>query len=274
MDKNVSSVDLDELLKAREELDKEKGVDTDPNMYSDYNPDRNNTSLENSNAEENSQSENLNSKETNEKSNETFDSFSNPLNSEPDEHPVFVSANDDENKEQKTDLAPEDLNSENGENLHSESQDKDASEAQNNLSNYDIFSAFEVKENANYHGDSLNSGETHKNETHNSSSAVQTEKTEENAIEKSNSNSDENSIDKKLEKIDNSNELEDMLSSLLNSLDEDEEEQEPDNADKNVDSSESLYSLNQTDEDDTNEKISSANENSRSQLMNQTISTV
>ena len=108
MDKNVSSVDLDELLKAREELDKEKGVDTDPNMYSDYNPDRNNTSLENSNAEDNSQSENLNSKETNEKSNETFDSFSNPLNSEPDEHPVFGSANDDENKEQKTDLAPED----------------------------------------------------------------------------------------------------------------------------------------------------------------------
>lgn len=271
MDKNVSSVDLDELLKAREELDKEKGVDTDPNMYSDYNPDRNNTSLENSNAEENSQSENLNSKETNEKSNETFDSFSNPLNSEPDEHPVFGSANDDENKEQKTDLAPEDLNSENGENLHSESQDKDASEAQNNLSNYDIFSAFEVKENANYHGDSLNSGETHKNETNNSSSAVQTEKTEENAIEKSDSNSDENSIDKKLEKIDNSNELEDMLSSLLNSLDEDEEEQEPDNADKNVDSAESLYSLNQTDEDDTNEKKSSANENSGSETDSQSV---
>ena len=271
MDKNVSSVDLDELLKAREELDKEKGVDTDPNMYSDYNPDRNNTSLENSNAEDNSQSENLNSKETNEKSNETFDSFSNPLNSEPDEHPVFGSANDDENKEQKTDLAPEDLNSENGENLHSESQEQDASESQNNLSNYDIFSAFEVRENANYHGDSLNSGETHKNETNNSSSAVQTEKTEENAIEKSNSNSDENSIDKKLEKIDNSNELEDMLSSLLNSLDEDEKEQEPDNADKNVDSAESLYSLNQTDEDDTNEKISSANKNSGSETDSQPV---
>ena len=42
MDKNVSGVDLDELLKAREELNKEIGVETDPNMYSDYNPNRKN----------------------------------------------------------------------------------------------------------------------------------------------------------------------------------------------------------------------------------------
>lgn len=53
MDKNVSGVDLEELLKAREELDKERGVETDPNMYSDYNPNRESEqSLENSNSEE------------------------------------------------------------------------------------------------------------------------------------------------------------------------------------------------------------------------------
>lgn len=40
MDKNIGGVDLEELMKAREELDRERGVETDPNMYSDYNPNR------------------------------------------------------------------------------------------------------------------------------------------------------------------------------------------------------------------------------------------
>lgn len=40
MDKNIGGVDLEELMKAREELDRERGVETDPNMYSNYNPHR------------------------------------------------------------------------------------------------------------------------------------------------------------------------------------------------------------------------------------------
>lgn len=40
MDKNVGNVDIDELKRAREELDRERGVETDPNMYSNYNPNR------------------------------------------------------------------------------------------------------------------------------------------------------------------------------------------------------------------------------------------
>ena len=40
MEKNVGSVDLDELLKARQELNSERGIETDPNMYKDYNPNR------------------------------------------------------------------------------------------------------------------------------------------------------------------------------------------------------------------------------------------
>ena len=40
MDKNVSSVNLDELKAAREALDKERGVETDPNMYNDYDPEK------------------------------------------------------------------------------------------------------------------------------------------------------------------------------------------------------------------------------------------
>ncbi len=40
LDKNVGNVDIDELRKAREELDRERGVETDPNMYNNYNPNR------------------------------------------------------------------------------------------------------------------------------------------------------------------------------------------------------------------------------------------
>ena len=56
MDKNVSGVDLDELLKAREELNKEIGVETDPNMYSDYNPNRKNEENEKPASDENEES--------------------------------------------------------------------------------------------------------------------------------------------------------------------------------------------------------------------------
>lgn len=42
MDKNVGNVDINELMRAREELDRERGVETDPNMYSNYNPNRTN----------------------------------------------------------------------------------------------------------------------------------------------------------------------------------------------------------------------------------------
>ena len=45
MDKNVGNVDIDELKRAREELDRERGVETDPNMYSNYNPNRANEEL-------------------------------------------------------------------------------------------------------------------------------------------------------------------------------------------------------------------------------------
>ena len=46
MDKNVGSVDLEELKKAREELNRERGIETDPHMYDNYNPDRENNTSE------------------------------------------------------------------------------------------------------------------------------------------------------------------------------------------------------------------------------------
>jgi len=39
LDKNVGGVDLEELMRAREELNRERGVETDPDMYSDYGKD-------------------------------------------------------------------------------------------------------------------------------------------------------------------------------------------------------------------------------------------
>ena len=40
MDKNVGSVNLDELRAARESLDMERGIETDPNLYNDYDPEK------------------------------------------------------------------------------------------------------------------------------------------------------------------------------------------------------------------------------------------
>ena len=40
MEGSVSGVDLSELMQARQELDQERGIETDPNMYQNYNPNR------------------------------------------------------------------------------------------------------------------------------------------------------------------------------------------------------------------------------------------
>ena len=55
MEKNVGSVDLEELMKAREALNEERGIQTDPTMYDNYNPNR--EAEENSSANEDVSSE-------------------------------------------------------------------------------------------------------------------------------------------------------------------------------------------------------------------------
>ena len=40
MEKSVGSVDIEELRRAREELNRERGIENDPNMYKSYNPNR------------------------------------------------------------------------------------------------------------------------------------------------------------------------------------------------------------------------------------------
>lgn len=59
MEKSVGSVDIEELRKAREELNRERGIVTDPNMYKNYNPNRTEES-----SNENSVSSNDEEKET------------------------------------------------------------------------------------------------------------------------------------------------------------------------------------------------------------------
>lgn len=61
MDKTVGSIDLEELKRAREELNRERGIETDPNMYKNYNPNRNNEEQESSNNAENMVNENSSS---------------------------------------------------------------------------------------------------------------------------------------------------------------------------------------------------------------------
>lgn len=114
MDKNVSGVDLEELKLAREQLDKEQGKVSDPNMYNDYNPNREEVSLENS--------ENDNSL------NDSYENISNNHN--------------------ELNSKPEDKNESNEEKEVSYFSDTNGASEQN-LSKFAAFSAFDVSDSKN-----------------------------------------------------------------------------------------------------------------------------
>ena len=141
MDKNVGSVDLDELRKAREELDKERGVETDPKMYDDYNPNRS-TSLENSNSSEVGDLESNSYENTTNNSENLSNDIKLGENKENDSHSLSddYELAIDENLG-KSDISNIDSNETNSEENANQNVEKD-------LSKYDVFSAFEVKENA------------------------------------------------------------------------------------------------------------------------------
>ena len=116
MDKNVGNVDIEELKRARQELDKELGIESDPNMYDNYNPDRNRE-----------ESEGLESDESSSENQEKVDEESSPIGDE-------TSLAENFQLETKTE-----------ENEDSHDVENDASEEQD-FSVYDNFSAFEVEE--------------------------------------------------------------------------------------------------------------------------------
>ncbi len=75
MEKKVGGVDLDELMQARIELDNEKGIETDPELYKNYNPNRKSdeeifVEQQNSNSQTNNQNDidelSINNETTNE----------------------------------------------------------------------------------------------------------------------------------------------------------------------------------------------------------------
>ena len=190
MDKNVSGVDLEELMKAREELDKERGVETDPNLYSDYNPNRNKEETE-SFSVENATMEN------------NYDNITNPNNEENEDlkhvsqEELSTEIAESETKESDTNHDSHDLNN--------------YSNSEENLSKFNAFAAFEVKENA--PEDIFQEVKT--DEIKNTS-----EKTAESGSEIS-----DEELDKRLEDIDNADELESFLTDLLNDIENDEAEE-------------------------------------------------
>lgn len=271
MDKNVSGVDLEELMKAREELDKEKGVETDPNMYSDYNPNRNSenseksaelnenyqdiTNLENSNSDLNQTGE----ASSNENSSDIFGKLDAASSDTETENNTLSSddtiSNNDNYFEHENNEATrnEDFDAVNDEN----SNDEHSSEE--NFSKFNAFSAFEVKENASIHTDNENNEEKPKVEgvSLDEINALRAEeKAEENQLNGSSTNnvqqieeklksessnelpqtenSDTPELDKKLESIDNANDLESMLDDLLNSIDDEMENDEKTDEDTNL----------------------------------------
>lgn len=199
MDKNVSGVDLEELLKAREELNKEIGVETDPNMYSDYNPNRKNEENEKPASDENEES--------------------------------FVSENSDV-EDSKSETQTEEPKLEDGYTEESKKEEtpvvEHSSSAGDNLKKFDMFSAFEVKENVHESaGEKLDFNKLEDS----SQRTTNLEKLETELMNSSNDEEDsdvsaDDSSESKFEEIENADELGSMLDQLLADLDAEDEEAE------------------------------------------------
>lgn len=183
MDKNVSGVDLEELKKAREELDKEQGVESDPDMYNDYNPNREEISLENSQTD-------------------TFDS---------EESYENISEN------------IKDVLTENSSDVIAESTTKGGSSL-DNLSKFDAFSAFEVKE---------NSGLSSQNKPETNPAPI--------------TSKDDSDIDDKFESISNIDEFDALLDELLSTEDFEDEEDLKSSENKQETASENLSAVTEID---------------------------
>ena len=149
---NVSSVDLDELRKAREALNQEIGVENDPNMYKDYNPNREEEQKKEPEIEVvqepvSEPSENNEEKTTSENNDANFSDENSdseePVNPLPSKEEVLdMLLDDSEPSEVET-------SSTSAETSNEEEQPKEhASSSVENLGKFDMFAAFEVKENA------------------------------------------------------------------------------------------------------------------------------
>jgi len=239
---NVSSVDLDELRKAREELNQEIGVENDPNMYKDYNPNREEEKkkepeIEPVVEEQTSKepvSENLESIEENATSETSDANFSDeetknaePENELPSKSEVLDMLLDDSDPE--PDIKTETPSSDESLVENEVSKEETHSSSEQNLGKFDMFAAFEVKENAvpkssNSELETIINSETTTERTTNLEN-IEKELEADNLGEKSEEVSEpvETNVVSKFETIDNLEDLENMLDGFLDDLEKDDE---------------------------------------------------
>ena len=129
MDKNVGSVDLEELKRAREELNRERGIENDPHMYDNYNPDR-------ENEETTSETEDLTQEES-------FDSHEETEDLSQEETAVESETSDFADAEKTLDNVIDSLDDISDDSTESNS-DRDMTPSEKNFDVYDSFSDFEV----------------------------------------------------------------------------------------------------------------------------------
>ena len=239
---NVSSVDLDELRKAREELNQEIGVENDPNMYKDYNPNREEENkkepeiepvVEDQTSKE-PVSENLESNEENATSETSDANFSDeetknaePENELPSKSEVLDMLLDDSDPE--PDIKTETPSSDESSVENEVSKEETHSSSEQNLGKFDMFAAFEVKENAvpkssNSELETIINNETTTERTTNLEN-IEKELEADNLGEKSEEVSEpvETNVVSKFETIDNLEDLENMLNDFLDDLEKDDE---------------------------------------------------
>ena len=155
MDKNVGSVNLDELKAAREALDRERGIETDPNLYNDYDPEKHKAEKE----QEKLARQQALDEATGDVSAETsqaFDAEKNESVEEPSNNvqPAEVLENASETVQEATTASVEELTVLESVNLEPEntipqervSDDNSSIETGDNTSMLDIFKEFEVND--------------------------------------------------------------------------------------------------------------------------------
>lgn len=239
---NVSSVDLDELRKAREELNQEIGVENDPNMYKDYNPNREEEKkkepeIEPVVEEQTSREpvsgnlESIEEKATSETSDANFSDEetknAEPENELPSKSEVLDMLLDDSDPE--PDIKTETPSSDESSVENEVPKEETHSSSEQNLGKFDMFAAFEVKENAvpkssNSELETIINNETTTERTTNLEN-IEKELEADNLGEKSEEVSEpvETNAISKFETIDNLEDLENMLNGFLDDLEKDDE---------------------------------------------------
>ena len=146
MDKNVSSVNLDELKAARESLDRERGVETDPNMYNDYDPEKHKAEREQEKlARENASNNDDTDVSLNDSNEESIAVSAEPtLESNNDINIDFSGSDDDEIIIDQSSESTETVDSFEPAQTNVSQENQEEQDGETNLNIYDTFADFEV----------------------------------------------------------------------------------------------------------------------------------